>query len=116
MKFEEMDVWKRAVQLSTKIYLLIEPVRNYGFKDQIGRSGLSVPSNIAEGMERNSIKDSINFLSYAKASCGELYTQLIIGQNVGFLGKEQASELKQEARMINKMIGSLIQKRKQFIK
>ena len=116
MKFEELDVWKKAVQLSTDIYLANRTIKDYGFRDQIGRSGLSVPSNIAEGMERTSIKDSLNFLSYAKASCGELYTQAIIGQNVGYYNEEQALGFKAESKVISKMIGALITKRKQYIK
>ncbi|MCF6193294.1 MAG: four helix bundle protein, partial [Kangiellaceae bacterium] len=62
MKFENMEIWKKSVQLSTDIYLANQKIKDYGFRDQIGRSGLSVPSNIAEGMERISVKESLNFL------------------------------------------------------
>ena len=48
MKFEYMDVWKRAVQLSTDIYIANRAMKDYGFRDQIARSGLSVPINIAD--------------------------------------------------------------------
>jgi len=116
MKFEDMDVWKKSVQLSTDIYLANREIKDYGFRDQIGRSGLSVPSNIAEGLERVSVKESLNFLSYAKASCGELYTQVIIGQNVGYYDDKQAKQFQIEAKLISRMIGALIQKRKQFVK
>jgi len=61
MKFENMEVWKKAVNLSCSIYKTSKKINDYGFKDQITRAGLSVPSNIAEGLERNSIKESINF-------------------------------------------------------
>ena len=115
MKFEYMDVWKRAVQLSTDIYIANRAIKDYGFRDQIGRSGLSVPSNIAEGLERASVKDSLNFLSYAKASCGELYTQAIIGGNVEYYSQEDTSHFKEESRIISKMIAALINKRKEFI-
>jgi four helix bundle protein len=115
MKFENMEVWKKAVQLSTEIYLANRTIKDYGFKDQIGRSGLSVPSNIAEGMERSSIKESLNFVSYAKASCGELYTQVVIGHKIGYYNDESASRYKSEAQVISKMIAALINKRKEFI-
>jgi len=111
-----MDVWKKSVQLSTGIYLANREIKDYGFRDQIGRSGLSIPSNIAEGLERTSIKESLNFLSYAKASCGELYTQVIIGQNVGYYDEKQAEQFQREAKVVSRMIGALIQKRKEFIK
>lgn len=48
MRFEQLDVWKKASRLSCDIYKLTESVSNWGFKDQITRSGLSVPSNIAD--------------------------------------------------------------------
>ena len=48
MKFEDLDVWKRATRLSVEIYKHLRELKDYGFKDQITRSGLSIPSNIAE--------------------------------------------------------------------
>jgi four helix bundle protein len=45
MKFEDLEVWKRGVELSASIYLKLKELRDYGFKDQITRSGLSIPSN-----------------------------------------------------------------------
>ena len=50
-KFEELDVWKRSARLSAEIYKSLAELRDYGFKDQITRSGLSIPSNIAERYE-----------------------------------------------------------------
>ena len=49
MKFEDMDVWKRSSRLSVEIYRHLVDLRDFGFKDQITRSGLSIPSNVAEG-------------------------------------------------------------------
>ncbi len=114
MKFEDMEIWKRAVQLSTEVYKNNRKIRDYGFKDQIGRSALSIPSNIAEGLERLSVKESINFLSYAKASCGELFTQVIIGENVGYITEAGTNKFKVESKNLSRMIGALISKRKNF--
>ena len=72
MKFEDMDVWKRSARLSLELYKHFAEVKDYGFRDQITRSALSIPSNIAEGSERDFQKDFIRFLQYAKGSCGEL--------------------------------------------
>ena len=69
--FEELDVWKRAVELSAEIYRETSQLRDFGFRDQITRAGLSIPSNIAEGMERSTSADQCKFLDYARASCGE---------------------------------------------
>ena len=64
--FEDLEVWKRSARLSADIYKTLANLKDFGFKDQITRSGLSIPSNIAEGAERESSKEFINFLSYAK--------------------------------------------------
>ena len=76
MRFEDLEVWKRAARLSAQIYKKLGELKDFGFKDQITRSGLSVPCNIAEGFERESQKDAIKFLSYSKGSCGELRCQI----------------------------------------
>jgi len=114
MKFENMEVWQKAVELSCNIYKVSKTVKDYGFKDQITRAGLSVPSNIAEGLERSSIKESVNFLSYAKASCAEVYTQLIIGGRIEYLNGTEVEHLKSECKIITKMLGALIKARKNF--
>jgi len=56
MRFEDLEVWKRAMNLSAGLYKDLKNLKDYGFKDQIARSGLSIPSNIAEGFERVSSK------------------------------------------------------------
>ena len=87
MRFEELDVWKRAARLSVGVYQALSSLRDYGFKDQITRASLSVPSNIAEGFERLTAKDCIKFLSYAKGSCGEVRTQIYVGMEIGYIDR-----------------------------
>ena len=65
MRCERLDVWKRACRLSVNIYKNFAMCKDYGFKDQITRSSLSIPSNIAEGMEKNYQKEKIRFCPYA---------------------------------------------------
>ena len=64
MKFEDMDVWKKSTRLSVSIYKELSVLKDYGFKDQITRSGLSIPSNIAEGFGHPFVlslsKDEVN--------------------------------------------------------
>ena len=79
MKFEDLEVWKRSARLSAELYKELRELKDWGFRDQITRSGLSIPSNIAEGIERLTAQDCIRFLGYAKGSCGELRTQVYIG-------------------------------------
>jgi four helix bundle protein len=116
MRFEQLDVWKRASRLSCEIYKLTEKVDNWGFKDQITRSGLSVPSNIAEGEERDTTKEKIRFLYYAKGSLGELVTQLYIGIEAGFLDKKTSLMLVNEAKELAKIIGTMIKNKQSKIK
>ena len=114
MNFEDLEVWQRSTRLSIEVYKAISELRDYGFRDQIFRSSLSIPSNIAEGFERESTRESVNFLSYAKGSCGELRTQIYIGQEIGYLSKTMGAKWIQESKEISAMLKSLIDKRKKF--
>ncbi|MEZ9631455.1 four helix bundle protein [Vibrio breoganii] len=84
-RFEDLEVWKRSCRLASDVFKHFANTRDFGFKDQITRSALSVPSNIAEGYERRSAKEFRNFLSYAKGSCGELRTQIYIGVDIEYI-------------------------------
>jgi four helix bundle protein len=99
-----------------KIYQLTESVRNWGFKDQITRSGLSVPSNIAEGEERETLKEKVRFLYYAKGSLGELVTQLYIGVEIEYFEKQTAMSMVKEAKELAKILGALIKQKQAQIK
>ena len=116
VKFEDLDVWKRSARLSADIYKGMQQVRDYGFRDQLTRAGLSVPSNIAEGFERESDKDCVNFLSYARGSCGELRTQVYIGIDVGYIDRETGRHWIQESMGISAMLTSLIKTKQNYIK
>ncbi|EDM26042.1 hypothetical protein LNTAR_04311 [Lentisphaera araneosa HTCC2155] len=110
MNFEDLEIWKRSVKLSILIYKETLSLKDYGFKDQITRSALSIPSNIAEGMERDSVKETKHFLSYSKASCGELRTQIIIAKEVGFLNTNFCEKTYQECKELSQMISSFSKK------
>ena len=116
MRFEDLDVWKRSARLSADIYKKLGNLKDYGFKDQITRSGLSIPSNISEGFERESPKDCVKFLLYAKGSCGELRTQIYIGMDIGYIGKETGQAWLKEANEISSMLNGLIRARHDFLK
>jgi four helix bundle protein len=112
VRFEDLEVWKRSAELSAEIYTKLSELRDFGFRDQITRSGLSIPSNIAEGFERESSKECVNFLSYAKGSCGELRTQVYIGRKISYLDAESAKRWTQETKEISAMLNSLIKTRR----
>ena len=109
--FEELEVWKRGVELSASIYKETRRLDDYGFRDQITRAGLSIPSNIAEGVERSTAADRCKFLDYSRGSCGEVRTQTIVGMKVGFIeegvGSLWCEETRQLAAMINGLIRSI---------
>ena len=108
MSFENLEVWKRSTRLSGNIYKELKNLKDYGFKDQITRSSLSIPSNIAEGVERNSNKETLNFLSYAKGSCAELRTQIYIGIDIGYIKTDTGREWIQETKEISAMLVGLM--------
>ncbi len=108
MDFEKLEVWKRSRHLSADIYRQLKNLQDYGFKDQITRSGLSVPSNIAEGMERNSVKEKLQFLNIARASCAEMRTQILIGGDINYIPEPVAKKWLNEARELSAMLSGLI--------
>ena len=107
-RFEDLEVWRRAARLSAELYKGTAGLRDFGFRDQITRAGLSVPSNIAEGYERETAKESANFYNYAKGSAGELRTQIYIGMDVGYIDRESGRRWLAEVEEISKMLHGLI--------
>ena len=83
-------------------------MKDFGFRDQITKAGLSIPSNIAEGYERGSNKELANFLNYAKGSAGELRTQIYIGMDIGYIDREIGARWLRDAEEISKMLHGLI--------
>jgi four helix bundle protein len=108
MAFEELDVWKRSARLSAEIYKATAKLKDFGFRDQLTRSGLFVPSKIAEGMERDSTADTARFLTIAKASCAEMMTQVYIGIDIGYIESGIGHSWIRESTEINAMLGGLI--------
>ena len=107
LRFEDLDVWKRSCRLSVELYREFAVLKDFGFRDQITRSGLSVPSNIAEGMERGSPRDKRRFIDIALGSCAELRTQIFIGMEIGYIGRQNGKKWVQETREISAMLAGL---------
>ena len=115
MGFENLEVWKRSSRLSADIYRALKDLKDFGFKDQITRSGLSIPSNIAEGEERSSLRQTLNFLNYAKGSCGELKTQIFIGIEIEYIPEELGKMWITEINAITAMLGALINRKRKIL-
>jgi len=108
--FEELEVWKRSCRLAVAIYKVLEEWRDYGLKDQIQRSAVSVASNIAEGYERGG-KDFVRFLRMARGSAAELRTQVYIAHRIGRIPHQDAVQIVHETKVIAKMITRLARSR-----
>lgn len=110
MKFEDLDVWKRSARLSATLYQKTKDLRDFGFRDQLTRSGLSIPSNIAEGYERDSSAEKARFLTIAKGSAGELMTQIHIGIEADYIDRSTGLAWIDEVKQLAKMLGALIKR------
>jgi four helix bundle protein len=114
--FEDLLVWKEAMQLVLMGYKEMKDCKDYGFKDQIQRAAVSVPSNIAEGFERNTDKEFVQFLYISRGSCAEVRTQTYLAISLNYSSKEKGTELLNKAIKVSSMIYKLIEYRKKSIK
>lgn len=99
--------------MASDVYKSLKNSRDYGLRDQMQRAAVSIPSNIAEGFERKSNKEFIQFLYIAKSSCGEMRTQIYLAIEVGMLDKSIGTELLERTRKISSMLYKLINTRKE---
>ncbi len=113
-RFEDLEVWQKAANLSADIYIKLKNLRDYSFRDHLTKTGLSISSNIAEGFERGSNKEFIKFLLYAKGSCGELRSQVQIGHKIGYIDLEIGLGWTEDAIIISSMLSNLIKARRSF--
>jgi four helix bundle protein len=105
--FEDLEVWQRGCRLTVEVFKAFATCKNFSFKDQVQRAALSIPSNVAEGSERESTKDFAHFLNIAKGSCGELRTQLYIGRKLELLTKPAFDFLIKESKELSAMLEGL---------
>lgn len=106
--FEGLAVWQRSKAIAVDVCRASSACKDWGFRDQIMRSSVSVPSNIAEGAERNGSKEFIYFLGIAKGSLAELRTQIMIGIELKYFEGIAAQQWVNETRELSKMLHGLI--------
>ena len=106
--FEDLKVWQRALELCIRVFESLENCKRFGLKDQMERSSLSVPSNIAEGQEKGYPREFVRFLRIAKGSCGELRTQFYVAKRLGVISEEIVNAMITESKEISAMIQGLI--------
>jgi four helix bundle protein len=107
--FEDLEVWQHGCRLAVDVFETFANCRNFTIQDQVQRSALSIPCNVAEGYERDSNKEFIRFLNISKGSGGELRTQLYISRKLEFLSKTDFNRLVGESKEISKMLHGLLQ-------
>ena len=109
--FEELDVWKLARALTVKVYRFSRLglfAKDYGFRDQICRAAVSIVSNIAEGFERRSKNQFLQFLDISNGSAGELRAQLYIALDLGYIDESQFQDAFHDVVTIGKKLTALI--------
>ena len=112
--FRELRVWEDGINLAAEIYRITkeEPFRkDFGLCNQIQRAAVSISSNIAEGDERGSNRESVYFFNIAKGSCAEVITQLYIAHKIGYIDDSALEELENKAEKIRASLKKLISAR-----
>ena len=110
-KFEDLEIWQLARSFCNEIYDVIESTNlktNYRLANQIDGSTGSIMDNVAEGFERNGNKEFVQFLSIAKASCGESRSQLYRIWDRKFINETQFDDLKDKSEILSKKIAAFI--------
>ena len=115
-RFEDIDCWKKARELTKSVYSISLGVRfskDFAIRDQLRRSSISILSNIAEGFERDGNKEFVQFLSIAKGSCGEARAQLYVALDQEYISDVQFRSISEMAVEISRMLSGLIKYLKQ---
>ena len=118
-KFQDLKVWQQSKDLAAYVYKITGQnkfVKDFALRDQMKRAAISIPSNIAEGDELDTNKQSIKFFYIAKGSAAELLTQAIISIEIGYLNLDDFTHVSEECKIISGMLGSLIAVRSKSLK
>ena len=110
-RFEEIEAWQTARELTKLIYSVTDEgklARDFGLKDQIRRASVSVMSNIAEGFESQTQVLFIRYLGIAKASAGEVRSQLYISRDMNYLSEDQFTAIFKIAEKASRQISRFI--------
>ena len=113
--YRSLLVWQKAMELTATVYKLVKKLPKeelFSLSDQMRRAAVSIPSNIAEGQQRNSENEFIHFLTISRGSKAELETQLLICVKVGYLDETEIVYAMNLSIEIGKMLNSLISKLK----
>lgn len=109
--YRDLVVWQKAMQLVTKTYSVADTFPKsemFGLASQLKRAAISVPSNIAEGQGRDSMKEFLHHLSIAYGSLMEVETQIQIAANLSFIPQTQADTLIDKCGEVGRLLNGLL--------
>ncbi len=109
-QFEDLICWQRARELTKQVYKTFKDSKDFGFKDQIQRAAVSVMSNIAEGFERGTQQEFLNYLFIAKGSAGEVRAQIYAALDAEYLNIEMFKNLNNLASECSRLLQSFTEK------
>ena len=108
--YKELIVWRRAFALVKDVYLITAKFpadERFGLVSQMRRAAISIPSNVAEGCSRRSVREFAQFISHAEGSAAELETQFLLSGDLGYVRGECLEKVLAGLTEIRKMLGSL---------
>ncbi|MCB9361768.1 MAG: four helix bundle protein [Flavobacteriales bacterium] len=109
--YTELNTWKEARVLVKHVYFQVNSFpqnEQYGITSQIKRSAISIPSNIAEGVGRNTTKDTLKFFYISRGSLYELETQLYLSFDLNFITELELNELLKQVVIVKKLLAGFI--------
>lgn len=110
-QFTDMDVWQDSHQLTLEVYRITKAFPKdelFALTNQLRRAAVSVPSNLAEGFNRLSLKEKIQFYSISLGSLSEVQSQIMLAKDLGYMSKEELMKLLVSSESIHKQLVGLI--------
>jgi four helix bundle protein len=112
--FEGLEIWKNARMLTRQVYQDFQIIKDFGFRDQIQRSAVSVMNNIAEGFCRSTEREKVNFLNFARGSVGEVKNMYYVAEDLKYLSPETSMNRRNSAQGLMNGISSFMKYLKNY--
>ena len=111
--FEDLWDWQKGIALVKEVYMLTGETgaplnRDFGLRDQLQRAAVSIPTNIAEGFERETSKEYARFLYIAKGSAGEVRSLLRVALDIGYVKPDRYAQLREQVMEVSRLIANHI--------
>ena len=115
VRFEDLEVWKKAHKLVLEIYRITKEFpadEKFGLISQMRRAGVSIAANIAEGFKKRGLKDKANFYNIAQGSLEEIRYYIILAKDLGYVGdtKSITQQIEEVGKMLHGLINSVVRK------